>query len=90
MQNAGRREAALVVSQVEDAKGANGYDAASDTFVDMIKSGIVDPAKVTRLALQNSSSIAGLLLTTEAMITDVPEPEKPAPMPHDGGMGGMM
>ena len=90
VQNAGRREAALVVSQVEDAKGANGYDAASDTFVDMIKSGIVDPAKVTRLALQNSSSIAGLLLTTEAMITDVPEKEKPAPMPHGGGMDGMM
>jgi chaperonin GroEL len=88
--NAGRREAALVVSQVEDSKGAMGYDAANDTFVDMLKAGILDPAKVTRMALQNSSSISGLLLTTECMVTDVPEKEKPAPMPHGGGMDGMM
>ncbi len=88
--NAGRREAALVVSQVEDSKGANGYDAATDSFVDMLKAGILDPAKVTRLALQNSSSIAGLLLTTEAMVTEVPEKEKaPAMGGGGGGMGGM-
>ena len=87
--NAGRQEAALVVSKVESSSGANGYDASTNDFVDMIKAGIVDPAKVTRLALQNATSIAGLLLTTECMITDVPEKEKPAPMPQ-GGMDGMM
>ena len=87
--NAGREESALVVSKVESSSGANGYDASTNDFVDMIKAGIVDPAKVTRLALQNATSIAGLLLTTECMITDVPEKEKPAPMPQ-GGMDGMM
>ena len=87
--NAGRQEAALVVSKVESSSGANGYNASTDDFVDMLKAGIVDPAKVTRLALQNATSIAGLLLTTESMITDVPEKEKPAPMPQ-GGMDGMM
>ena len=87
--NAGRQEAALVVSKVEPSSGANGYDASTNDFVDMIKAGIVDPAKVTRLALQNATSIAALLLTTECMITDVPEKEKPAPMPQ-GGMDGMM
>ncbi len=55
----------------------------------MLKAGIVDPAKVTRLALQNAASVAGLLLTTECMITDAPEKEKSAPMPGGGGMGGM-
>ncbi len=87
--NAGRQEAALVVSKVESSSGTNGYDASTNDFVDMIKAGIVDPAKVTRLALQNATSIAGLLLTTECMITDAPEKEKPAPMPQ-GGMDGMM
>ena len=82
------QEAALVVSKVESSSGANGYDASTNDFVDMIKAGIVDPAKVTRLALQNATSIAGLLLTTECMITDAPEKEKPAPMPQ-GGMDGM-
>jgi len=88
--NAGRREAALVVSQVEDSKGAMGYDAAKDEFVDMLKAGILDPAKVTRMALQNATSISGLLLTTECMVTEIPEKEKPAPMQHGGGMDGMM
>ena len=87
--NSGRREAALVVSQVEDAKGANGYDALKDEFVDMLKAGILDPAKVVRLALQNAASVAGLLLTTECMITEIPEPKKDPPMPSGGGMGGM-
>ena len=87
--NAGRQEAALVVSKVESSTGAAGYDAATDTYVDMLKSGIVDPAKVTRLALQNASSIAGLLLSTECMVTDAPEKEKSPSMGGDGGMGGM-
>ena len=87
--NAGRQEAALVVSKVEDAEDGQGYDALSDAYVDMIASGIVDPAKVTRLALQNAASVAGLLLTTECMITDIPE-EKKAPAAPAGGMDGMM
>ena len=87
--NAGRQEAALVVSKVEAAEDGQGYDALSDAYVDMIASGIVDPAKVTRLALQNAASVAGLLLTTECMITDIPE-EKKAPAAPAGGMDGMM
>ena len=87
--NAGRQEAALVVSNVEAAEDGQGYDALSDAYVDMIASGIVDPAKVTRLALQNAASVAGLLLTTECMITDIPE-EKKAPAAPAGGMDGMM
>jgi len=88
-ENSGRREAALVVSEVENAKGANGYDAANDDYVDMLKAGILDPAKVARLALQNAASVAGLLLTTECMVTEIPEPKKDPPMPAGGGMGGM-
>ncbi len=87
--NAGRQEAALVVSKVESSAGAAGYDAANDEYVDMLKAGIVDPAKVTRLALQNAASVAGLLLTTECMVTDAPEKDKSGPMPGGGGMGGM-
>ena len=88
--NAGRQEAALVVSKVESSANSTGYDASADEYVDMLKAGIVDPAKVTRLALQNASSIASLLLTTECMVTEVPEKEKTPPMPAGGGMGGMM
>ena len=66
-----------------------GYDAAKAEFVDMISSGIVDPAKVTRSALQNAASVAGMVLTTESLVADKPE-ENPAPaMPAGGGMGGM-
>jgi chaperonin GroEL len=87
--NAGE-EGTVVVEKVKTLKGDHGYDANNGTYVDMIKAGIIDPAKVARTALQNASSISGLLLTTEAMITDLPE-EKEA---HDhgaggGGMGGM-
>jgi chaperonin GroEL len=87
--NSGRQEAALVVSKVESATGASGYNAATDEFVDMLKAGVLDPAKVTRLALQNATSIAGLLLTTECMVTEIPEKETPAAMPQSG-MDGMM
>jgi chaperonin GroEL len=87
--NAGR-EGALVVERVKQGKGAEGYNVATDKFEDLIKSGVVDPTKVTRSALQNAASIAGLLLTTEALVTDIPEKEKPAPGGHDHGMGGMM
>ena len=88
--NAGRQEAALVVSKVESSANSMGYDASADEYVDMLKAGIVDPAKVTRLALQNAASIAGLLLTTECMVTEVPEKEKAPAMPAGGGMDGMM
>jgi chaperonin GroEL len=85
--NAGK-EGALVVEEVKKRKGNEGYDVAADEYTDLVKAGIVDPTKVTRTALQNAASIAGLLLTTEALVTEIPEKEKTPPMPP-GGMGGM-
>ncbi len=86
--NAGA-DAGWVVKEVENSKDKNhGYDAMNDTFGDMIKKGIVDPVKVTRLALQNAVSIGNMILTTEALITDIPE-KKDTPAMPDGGMGGM-
>jgi chaperonin GroEL len=85
--NAGR-EGALVVEEVKKRKGNEGYDVSADEYTDLVKAGIVDPTKVTRTALQNAASIAGLLLTTEALVTEIPEKEKTPPMPP-GGMGGM-
>ena len=64
---------------MQGKKGNNGFDVSTEKYTDLIKAGVVDPAKVTRSALQNASSIAALLLTTECLITDVPEEEKPAP-----------
>ncbi|MFN9408229.1 MAG: chaperonin GroEL [Akkermansiaceae bacterium] len=90
--NAGR-EGALVVEKVKNGKGGEGYNVATDKFEDLIKSGVVDPTKVTRSALQNAASISGLLLTTEALITDLPEKEAAGAGGHGhdhGGMGGMM
>jgi len=86
--NAGK-EGALVVEEVKKRKGNEGYDVANDEYTDLVKAGIVDPTKVTRSALQNAASIAGLLLTTEALVTEIPEKEKTPPMPPGGGMGGM-
>jgi chaperonin GroEL len=83
-------EGAVVVGNILAGKGNHGYNVASGEYEDLVKAGVVDPTKVTRTALQNSSSIAGLLLTTECMITDLPEKkEAPAPGGHGGGMGGM-
>jgi chaperonin GroEL len=84
-------EGSVIVEAVKKAKGNEGYNVATGEYEDLVKAGIVDPKKVTRSALQNAASIAGLLLTTECLITDVPEKEKAAPMPggHGGGMGGM-
>lgn len=84
-------EGAVIIERLKKEAVNIGYDINTDDYVDMIKSGIIDPAKVTRTALQNAASIASLLLTTEALITDAPEKEKPAmpPMPPGGGMGGM-
>jgi len=79
----------VVVENVKKESGAYGYDALTNTYGDMLKSGIVDPAKVTRSALENAASVASMLLTTEAAVVDIPE-EKSAPMmPDMGGMGGM-
>jgi chaperonin GroEL len=84
-------EGSVIVEAVKKSKGNDGYNVATGEYEDLVKAGIVDPKKVTRSALQNAASIAGLLLTTECLITDAPEKEKPAPMPggHGGGMGGM-
>jgi chaperonin GroEL len=85
-------EGALIVEHVKNEKGNVGYNVATGEYVDLIEAGVVDPTKVTRSALQNAASISGLMLTTEALITDIPEPE-PADGGHGhdhGGMGGMM
>ncbi len=81
-------EASVVTNNVEQGEGNYGYNAATGEYGDMIEMGILDPTKVTRLALQNAASIAGLLITTEAMIADAPKEAAPA-MPDMGGMGGM-
>jgi chaperonin GroEL len=88
--NAGN-EGSIVVARVKESKSADeGYNAATDTYEDLVKAGVIDPAKVVRNALQNASSIASLLLTTEALVSEIPEEKKEAPaMPGGGGMGGM-
>jgi chaperonin GroEL len=86
--NAGR-EGALICEHVKNEKGNIGYNVAKDCYEDLVKAGVVDPTKVTRTALQNAASISGLLLTTECLITDVPEAEAEEHGGHDHGMGGM-
>jgi chaperonin GroEL len=87
--NAGQ-EGSIVVSKVREMKQDEGFNAATETYEDLVKAGVIDPAKVVRNALQNASSIASLLLTTEALVSEIPEEKKDAPaMPHGGGMGGM-
>ena len=89
-QNAGV-EGAVVLARVRAENGENyGYNAATDTYGDLVKEGVIDPAKVTRIALQNAASIAGLMLTTEALIAEIPEKEKAPAGPHAGEMGGGM
>ena len=87
-ENAGK-EGAVAIEEVKKASGNFGYNAATDQYEDLVVSGIIDPAKVTRSALQNAASIAGLVLTTEAIVAELPEKEKPA-MPDMSGMGGGM
>ena len=86
-ENAGH-EGAIVVREVEAASGSEGFDAVAGEIVDLIDAGVIDPVKVTRAALQNAASIAGLMLTTEVLVADKPE-EKPPPGPPGGGMDGM-
>jgi chaperonin GroEL len=87
-ENAGL-DGAVIADKAKTEKKGIGFDAAKMEWVDMMKAGIIDPAKVTRSALQNAASIASLLLTTECAITDIPEKKEAAPMPGGGGMGGM-
>jgi chaperonin GroEL len=83
-------EGSVIVQEVKKRKGNDGYNVSTGEYEDLVKAGVVDPKKVTRTALQNAASIAGLLLTTECLITEIPEKEKPAPAPGGhGGMGGM-
>jgi len=86
VQNAGKEGAVVVEKVRNDKNDSYGFNAATEVFEDLVKAGVIDPAKVTRTALQNAASIAGLMLTTEAMVSEIPEEDK-APMP--GGMGGM-
>ena len=87
--NAGH-EGSVVVQKVKSLPAHEGFDASAEVYCDMLKAGIIDPTKVTRTALQNAASIAGSMLTTEALITDIPEEKPAAPAPHPGGgMGGM-
>jgi chaperonin GroEL len=89
VQNAGG-EGSIVVEKVRSSKDdAFGYNALTDTYENLVQAGVIDPTKVTRTALQNAASIAGLLLTTEALIVEKKEPASPAPAGPPGGMGGM-
>ena len=93
--NAGK-EGSVVVEKVLNLKGSEGYNAETDEYEDLLKAGVVDPAKVTRLAVQNAASIASMILTTEAVVGDLPEKKdscsscSPSGMPGMGDMGGMM
>jgi chaperonin GroEL len=86
--NAGE-EASVILNKVAEGSGNFGYNAATGEFVDMVEAGILDPTKVTRSALQNAASIAGLMITTEAMVAELPQDEKGGGMPDMSGMGGM-
>jgi chaperonin GroEL len=86
--NAGQ-EGSIVVQRVKDGKGEEGYNASSDKYENLVAAGVIDPVKVVRTALQNASSIASLLLTTEALVSEIPEEKKEAPSAPGGGMGGM-
>jgi chaperonin GroEL len=88
--NAGLEGSVIVDNLINSKDAASGYDFNNNSYTDMFKAGIIDPAKVTRTALQHASSIAGLLLTTECLITDLPEKDKPAMPAMPGGMGGGM
>jgi len=86
--NAGQ-EGSIVVQKVKDMKDEDGYNAQTDTYENLVEAGVIDPTKVVRSALQNAASIASLLLTTEALVSEIPEEKKEPAMPPGGGMGGM-
>jgi chaperonin GroEL len=89
VENAGQ-EGSVIVAKVKEGKDDFGFDARDNKYVNFFAAGIIDPTKVARLALENAASIAGLLLTTEAVVSEIPEEKEAAAMPHGGGMGGMM
>ena len=89
VENAGG-EGSVVVAKVMEGKKDFGYDAKSETYVDMLKAGIIDPKKVTRIALENAASVAGMILTTECALVDIKEDTPPMPPMGGGGMPGMM
>ena len=89
VRNAGMEDS-VVVNKIKESKGPNGFDARYEKYTDMLKAGIIDPTLVTRTAVQNAASIAGLMLTTECAVSDKPEPPSPAPAMPGGDMGGMM
>src|SRR5207249_790624 len=80
-------EGSIIVQEVKRRKGNDGYNVATGEYTDLVKAGVVDPKKVTRTALQNAASIAGLLLTTECLITEIPEKKEKSPAGHGGGHG---
>jgi len=87
--NAGQ-EGSITVQKIKEESGAFGFNAETEKYEDLIEAGVIDPTKVTRIALENASSIAGLLLTTEALVAEKPEKEKPPSYPPPGGgMGDM-
>nr|HPI81001.1 TCP-1/cpn60 chaperonin family protein [Cyclobacteriaceae bacterium] len=88
-ENAGQ-EGSVIVNKVRDGKKDFGYNAREHKFETFFEAGIIDPTKVTRLALENAASIAGLLLTTEAVVSEIAEEKEPMPPMPGGGMGGMM
>ena len=79
----------VVVGQMRSGKGNYGFDAAAGKYLDLVEAGIIDPTKVVRAALQGAASVAGLLITTEAMVAEAPKKESVAPQMPGGGMGGM-
>jgi chaperonin GroEL len=87
--NAGM-EGSIVVQKVRDGKGDFGFNARTEEYENLLAAGVIDPTKVTRVALENAASIAAMLLTTECVISDEKEEKAPAGMPDMGGMGGMM
>ncbi|MBF4984123.1 chaperonin GroEL, partial [Nonlabens mediterrranea] len=91
VENAGG-EGSVVISKILESKGSQGYDAKNDSYVDMLEAGIIDPKKVTRVALENAASVSGMILTTECALVDIKEENAGAAMPGGmpGGMGGMM
>src|SRR5690606_20712237 len=88
VENAGK-EGSVIVAKVYDGKKDFGYNAKTDTYVNMLEAGSIDPTKVTRIALENAASVAGMILTTECSLTDIKE-DAPAMPPMGGGMPGMM
>jgi chaperonin GroEL len=82
-------EGSVVVNKVREGKDDFGFNAQTEQYENLIKSGVVDPTKVTRIALENAASVGGLIITTEAAVCEKPEKEKTPPMPHGGGMGDM-